>query len=85
MSRAPAPKPIRGYAPRGMRLEAAAAWVGLGRTKFLEMVADGRMPKGKTVDSCRVWDRFQLDEAFDALPDEAGDPSNAKTGWEAFA
>jgi hypothetical protein len=75
----------RAYAPRGMRLEAAAAWVGLGRTKFLEMVADGRMPKGKLVDSCRVWDRFQLDEAFDALPDEAGDTSNVRTGWEAVA
>lgn len=75
----------RTYAPRGMRLEAAAAWVGLGRTKFLEMVTDGRMPKGKLVDSCRVWDRFQLDEAFDALPDETGEPSSVKTGWEAFA
>lgn len=85
MSKTPIQKPLRGYAPRGMRLESAAAWVGLGKTKFLQMVEDGRMPRGKTVDGCRVWDRFQLDEAFDALPDEAGDPSNVKTGWEAVA
>jgi hypothetical protein len=29
-----------------MRLPAAADWVGFGTTKFLEMVADGRMPPG---------------------------------------
>jgi hypothetical protein len=33
----------RAYAPRGMRVGAAADWVGFGKTKFLEMVADGRM------------------------------------------
>jgi hypothetical protein len=81
MSRAPAQRIDFSYAPRGMRLEAAAAWVGFGRTKFLEMVADGRMPRGKIVDGCRVWDRFRLDEAFEALPDENGAP--AETGWEA--
>lgn len=68
------------YAPRGMRLEAAALWVGLGRTKFLEMVSDGRMPAGKMVDGCRIWDRFRLDEAFDALPDPDGESAPA-SGW----
>lgn len=82
MTRA-ANRPERSYAPRGMRLEAAAAWVGFGRTKFLEMVEDGRMPKGKLVDGCRVWDRFRLDEAFDALPDSDGDAQIL--GWGAVA
>ena len=72
----------RSYAPRGMRVEAAADWVGFGTTKFLEMVADGRMPPGKLVDGCRVWDRFRLDEAFDALPDENG---NSSSGWGSVA
>lgn len=81
MSRGATQRLETSYAPRGMRLEAAAAWVGFGRTKFLEMVEDGRMPKGKMVDGCRVWDRFRLDEAFEALTDEEGTP--AKTGWEA--
>jgi hypothetical protein len=70
--RQPAHQHDRSYAPRGMRVEAAADWVGFGVTKFREMVADGRMPPGKLVDGCRVWDRFKLDEAFDALPDEDG-------------
>lgn len=72
----------RSYAPRGMRMEAAADWVGFGVTKFREMVTDGRMPAGKLVDGCRVWDRYALDEAFDALPDENG---NSSSGWGAVA
>lgn len=40
----------RSYAPRGMRVEAAPDWMGIGTTKFLEMVADGRMPSGTLVD-----------------------------------
>jgi hypothetical protein len=64
------PAQQRDYAPRGMRLPVAADWVGFGTTKFLEMVKDGRMPPGKLVDGCRVWDRWALDESFDALPDE---------------
>jgi hypothetical protein len=43
-------QPARSYAPRGMRVEAAADWVGFGVTKFREMVADGRMPRGVFVE-----------------------------------
>jgi hypothetical protein len=55
------------YAPRGMRRETAAWWVGLSPSKFDELVEDGRMPPGVLVDGCRVWDRYQLDEAFNAI------------------
>lgn len=34
------------------------------------MVADGRMPKPKRLNSRTVWDRKALDFAFDALPDD---------------
>lgn len=63
----------RAYAPRGLRREAAADWVGMSATKFDEMVKDGRMPKPKRVDGCVVWDRYRLDAAFEALPDDAPD------------
>jgi predicted DNA-binding transcriptional regulator AlpA len=62
----------RAYAPRGLRREAAADWVGMSPTKFDEMVKDGRMPKPKRVDGCVVWDRYRLDAAFEDLPDEDG-------------
>ena len=53
--------------PRGLSREEAAAYVGVGPTKFDEMVADGRMPKALHVDGRRIWDRRALDQSFDAL------------------
>lgn len=58
------------YPPRGMRRETAAWYIGVGVTKFDEWVADGRMPKPKRVDGCVIWDRLQLEAAFDDLPAE---------------
>jgi predicted DNA-binding transcriptional regulator AlpA len=58
--------------PRGLTREQAAAYVGVGPTKFDEMIQDGRMPKPKRIDARVVWDRHKLDMAFAALPDEPG-------------
>jgi predicted DNA-binding transcriptional regulator AlpA len=58
-------------APRGINREQAAAYVGISPSLFDELVKDGRMPKPKTINSRKVWDRQRLDEAFSALPDEA--------------
>jgi predicted DNA-binding transcriptional regulator AlpA len=56
------------YPPRGMDAERAAAYVGLGKTKFLEMVEDGRMPKPVRIeDELPRWDRLDLDAAFEDL------------------
>jgi len=57
-------------APRGLSRVQAAEYVGVGVTKFDEMVADGRMPKPKRIDGRTVWDRVKLDEAFAALGDD---------------
>jgi predicted DNA-binding transcriptional regulator AlpA len=53
-----------------MSREDAARYVGVGITKFDEMVADGRMPKPKRIDGRVVWDRLRLDAAFSDLPEE---------------
>lgn len=58
------------YAPRGLSRDDAARYVGVGATKFDEMVADGRMPKPKRIDGRVVWDRVKLDAAFTDLPDD---------------
>lgn len=58
------PPPTR----RGLHREEAAAYVGIGPTKFDAMVVDGRMPKAKQIDGRRVWDRLAIDRAFEALP-----------------
>jgi hypothetical protein len=54
--------------PRGLCREAAARYIGVGTSKFDEMVNDGRMPPPKQIDGRKVWDLRALDAAFDALP-----------------
>ena len=58
-------------APRGLSRVQAAEYIGVGVTKFDEMVDDGRMPKPTRIDGRTVWDRLKLDAAFEALGDEA--------------
>jgi len=58
-------------APRGLSRVQAAEYIGVGVTKFDEMVDDGRMPKPKRIDGRTVWDRLKLNAAFDALDDGA--------------
>ena len=57
-------------APRGLSRVQAAAYIGVSPSLFDEMVKDERMPKPTQINARRVWDRFKLDEAFAALPDE---------------
>lgn len=59
------------YPPRGLCREEASRYIGVGTTKFDEMVKDGRMPRPKRIDGRTVWDRIALDAAFTGLPDEA--------------
>jgi hypothetical protein len=40
---------------------------------FDDMVKDGRMPQPKRINSRTVWDRRQLDAAFDQLPQLGAD------------
>lgn len=61
------------YPPRGLSRDEAARYVGVGSTLFDEMVADGRMPRPKQVNSRAVWDRVALDIAFTSLPDTGSD------------
>jgi predicted DNA-binding transcriptional regulator AlpA len=68
-------------APRGLSRVQSAEYIGVGVTKFDEMVVDGRMPKPKRIDGRTVWDRVLLDEAFEALDNEA---VAKKNHWDEF-
>lgn len=57
------------YPPRGLSREEAARYIGVGATKFDELVKDGRMPKPKRIDGRTVWDKVALDVSFNDLPD----------------
>jgi predicted DNA-binding transcriptional regulator AlpA len=65
------------YPPRGMDADQAAAYVGLGRTKFLEMVKVGHMPKPLDLDGSTRWDRLDLDHKMDDLKETRQNPSTA--------
>jgi predicted DNA-binding transcriptional regulator AlpA len=69
-------------APRGLSRVQAAEYIGVGVSKFDEMVRDGRMPRPKRVDARTIWDRLELDEAFSALEQERAPPK--RNPWEGF-
>ncbi len=61
--------------PCGLSRVQSAAFIGVGTTKFDEMVKDGRMPAPKKIDGKTVWYRPGLEESFVALPsDEDANP-----------
>jgi hypothetical protein len=72
-------------APRGLSHDEAAAYIGVGVTKFNAMVADTRMPKPKMIDGRRVWDRLKLDSYFAALPDTDGAADSYGDVWSRAA
>lgn len=59
--------------PRGLQREVAARYIGISPTKFDELVSAHRMPQPRRIDGRKVWDRHELDEAFEALPHEQED------------
>lgn len=59
----------RSYPPYGLRRPEAAKYVGLGVTKFDQLVRDGRMPKPIALDTVKVWLREELEGALSDLAD----------------
>jgi predicted DNA-binding transcriptional regulator AlpA len=59
------------FPPRGLRVDQAAMYLGMGRSKFLDLVSEGRLPKPKIIDSMAIWDRLALDSAFDDFPERS--------------
>lgn len=70
----------RRLAPRrGLSCAEASDYVGVSVSKFLEMVADSRMPKAKEIDRRRVWDIRALDKYFDMLPGDEDAGAESET------
>lgn len=66
---------------RGLSEAEAAIYIGIGITKFRQLVTVGDMPKARSIGSRRVWDIAQLDAAFDSLPT---DDAPAVDSWADF-
>ena len=44
--------------PRSLRADDAAEYLGMGKTKFLQLVEKGIIPRAFTIDSIKIWDRL---------------------------
>jgi predicted DNA-binding transcriptional regulator AlpA len=64
----------RSLPPKGLSRVHASQYLNVSPGKFDQMVADGRMPRPKVIDSRRVWDREAIDVAFEALPEAGAGP-----------
>lgn len=70
------------FAPRGLSRPQAAAYVGVSPNTFDAMIRDGLMPGPKRARARVLWDRHQLDAAFDELPGETASPEDGENEWD---
>lgn len=78
------PQPAQFSPRRGLSCGEAAAYIGLGQTKFLSLVGEGKMPKPVRIDRRAIWDIRDLDRAFDAMREdqaEATASAGVDDGW----
>jgi excisionase family DNA binding protein len=76
----PAPRPS--FAPRGLRARDAAHYVGVSLNTFLRWVQDGRMPQPRRSGGCVIYDRLELDAAFDDLPQDGPSSGQGLNTWD---
>lgn len=69
-----------GVLPRGLSRVQAAEYVGVGTTKFDELVSARRMPAPRKIDGRKVWDVREIDLAFEDLPIDHG--IAPKNSWD---
>ena len=63
-----AANPKKTHLKRGFNRSEAANYIGVGTTKFDDLVNQRRMPQKRVIDKRTVWDVYELDEYFDQLP-----------------
>jgi predicted DNA-binding transcriptional regulator AlpA len=55
------------YPPRAMRADRAAAYLDMSPASFHRLVDEGVLPRGHPVKGMVIWDRYELDAAFESL------------------
>ena len=65
------------YPPRGLCREAAARYLGIPTELFDDLIQRGKLPGPRLLSGTAVWDRHQLDEAFDECPTAESSPAGA--------
>ena len=70
-----------GVEPLGLDRLEAAAFIGVSETLFLSLVADGRMPQPRRINTREVWSRLELARAFEDLPRAAPAATTVSDKW----
>jgi predicted DNA-binding transcriptional regulator AlpA len=63
------PRVDTAYPPRGMRADRAAAYLDMSPSSFLRLVEEKKLPAGVPIKGMVVWDRYELDSAFENFKD----------------
>ncbi len=58
---------------RGLTRAEAAGYIGIGTTLFDKVILAGKMPQPKRFGIKKIWDRLQLDVAFEAMSTDKDD------------
>ena len=64
------------YPPRAMRAPAAACYLSMSTSFFLELVNEKRLPQPKRLRGIVFWDRLELDEFVSNFEGEVEDSRN---------
>lgn len=72
-------RPLPFDSPRGLSRVEAARYIGVSPGTFDRLVAERKMPGPKEIGARRIYDRAQLDQAFDALGDG---PEGGPSDWD---
>ncbi len=73
--------PLDRFFALGLSRETAARFVGVSPTTFDGMVKSGTMPNPRRVGVRKLWDRREVEAAFDALPKD-GDVKADRNPWD---
>jgi predicted DNA-binding transcriptional regulator AlpA len=65
------------YPPRILRSERAAAYLSMSESHFINLVKEGRLPKGKKLAGITFWDRLSLDAFVDNYEGEVDEQTVA--------
>ena len=60
------------YPPRTFRADRAAAYLSMSKSAFLDLVAEGKMPKPIKIGGMTMWDRLELDAALENMKEQEG-------------
>ena len=68
---------VAAWLPRAMRADQAAAYLSMSKSMFLKLVGEKVMPESIKIRGMTMWDRLELDTAFDDLKNP--DPESGNT------